>query len=287
MGYYGHRAISYKENDLARSSNSNRFQKSNEAKTNWTQTKPTFQATNVTLQRWPLFHKIMLFCLIVSFVMCGCVVTTYKFQNEQFENEKRFINQMMSTDKQHLEKQNPKALLLPNFALDSLAAQVIHKSTSRHIPSLRSLMKYTSPDQVITGKQYPLTPGQCWPAAGQKAQLTIKLFYNIHITSVTVGHITKNQSPQGEILSAPREFTVYGRRSEQEEELNLGTFEYDSESGVSFQTFKIHDHTDKEFQYVRLAIDSNHGHPHYTCLYNFKVHGELSSVKLPMGFHFH
>lgn len=30
------------------------------------------------------------------------------------------------------------------------------------------------------------------------------------------------------------------------------------------------------FNYVKLQVESNWGHPDYTCLYNFRVHGNLA-----------
>ena len=33
-------------------------------------------------------------------------------------------------------------------------------------------------------------------------------------------------------------------------------------------------HPEQTFQMVELEVKSNHGHPEYTCLYRFRVHGK-------------
>jgi SUN domain-containing protein 1/2 len=45
----------------------------------------------------------------------------------------------------------------------------------------------------------------------------------------------------------------------------------------AMQTFPVRDDShrfsDEPYQTLRLRIVSNHGHPDYTCLYRFRVHG--------------
>jgi SUN domain-containing protein 1/2 len=52
---------------------------------------------------------------------------------------------------------------------------------------------------------------------------------------------------------------------------------YNSTVGaLATQTFEVessHTVSDRPFEIVRLRIRSNYGHPHYTCLYRFRVHG--------------
>ncbi|KAI3365392.1 hypothetical protein L3Q82_010480, partial [Scortum barcoo] len=64
-----------------------------------------------------------------------------------------------------------------------------------------------------------------------------------------------------------------------EEEIKLGTLVYDQE-GTPYQTFELPVSTIKNadkavFRYVKLKIESNWGNTDYTCLYSFRVHGEL------------
>lgn len=59
----------------------------------------------------------------------------------------------------------------------------------------------------------------------------------------------------------------------QEEGQPLGRFTYDQE-GDSLQMFHTLERPDQGFQIVELRVLSNWGHPEYTCLYRFRVHGE-------------
>ena len=57
-------------------------------------------------------------------------------------------------------------------------------------------------------------------------------------------------------------YTVHWRQSKRAKEI-LGSFEYNSENGISFQKFEIEGQRDKDFSYVGLAIESNHGKPEH------------------------
>lgn len=39
-------------------------------------------------------------------------------------------------------------------------------------------------------------------------------------------------------------------------------------------TFDTQEPNDKSFQIIEVRVLSNWGHPEYTCLYRFRVHGE-------------
>lgn len=54
-----------------------------------------------------------------------------------------------------------------------------------------------------------LHPGQSWCFSGARGHLFISLSHSVCITHVTLGHITKSQSPDRYITSAPRNFSVY------------------------------------------------------------------------------
>ncbi|CAL1603603.1 unnamed protein product [Knipowitschia caucasica] len=132
---------------------------------------------------------------------------------------------------------------------------------------------YKSPSSVLRAQNYHLTPGQCWGMEGSSMPLFIAMATHIHISHVTIGHITAEQSPTGEISSAPKEFSVYGLKQFKGEETLLRTFEF-QDNGDSFQTFEVHKHMDAVFKFVRLQVKNNYGSD-YTCLYNFRVHGKL------------
>ncbi|KAA8581132.1 hypothetical protein FQN60_002713 [Etheostoma spectabile] len=122
--------------------------------------------------------------------------------------------------------------------------------------------------------QSSLLPGQCWPFSGDQGHLSVSLSHPVSITSVTLGHITKSQSPSESIASAPRTFSIYGMRTATEEGRYLGTLVYDQD-GAAFQTFKLPNPDRGVFRYVKLQIDSNWGNTDYTCLYSFRVHGKI------------
>ncbi|NXH14795.1 SUN1 protein, partial [Bucco capensis] len=116
-------------------------------------------------------------------------------------------------------------------------------------------------------------PGNCWAFKGSLGYLVIRLSREIFPTSFAVEHIPKTLSPSGNILSAPRNFEVYGLDDEyQEGGKLLGHYEYDQE-GEPLQMFPVMEQSAKAFQIVELRVLSNWGEPEYTCLYRFRVHG--------------
>ncbi|XP_036171343.1 SUN domain-containing protein 1 isoform X11 [Myotis myotis] len=128
-----------------------------------------------------------------------------------------------------------------------------------------------SPRVVI---QPDIYPGNCWAFKGSQGFLVVRLSMEIHPTSFTLEHIPKTLSPTGNITSAPKDFSVYGLENEyQEEGQLLGQFMFDQE-GESLQTFPVPKRPERAFQIVELRIFSNWGHPEYTCLYRFRVHGD-------------
>ncbi|MGH0148211.1 UNVERIFIED_CONTAM: hypothetical protein FKN15_021579 [Acipenser sinensis] len=117
-------------------------------------------------------------------------------------------------------------------------------------------------------------PGNCWAFKGSQGYLVIRLSLSVYPTSFSLEHIPKSLSPTGSINSAPKDFTVYGLEDEyQEEGKLLGRYIY-NEDGDSLQTFPIQEENDKAYQIIEMRVLSNWGHPEYTCLYRFRVHGE-------------
>uniref|UniRef100_A0A096M665 SUN domain-containing protein n=1 Tax=Poecilia formosa TaxID=48698 RepID=A0A096M665_POEFO len=137
----------------------------------------------------------------------------------------------------------------PNFALESqgeplqTGALILHKTTSKPYQSHKacrllgaSLRLPPVGPNVIKGRTR-LNPGQCW-AADFPGRLDIALSHKATITHVSLGHIPKSISPTSSVSSAPREFSVYGKKHLEDEESHLGTFLYDQE-GDQLQTFKL------------------------------------------------
>ncbi|OWK06263.1 SUN3, partial [Cervus elaphus hippelaphus] len=56
------------------------------------------------------------------------------------------------------------------------------------------------------------------------------------------------------------------------EEIFLGQFVY-NKTGTTVQTFALQHEVPEFLLCVKLKILSNWGHPNYTCLYRFRVHG--------------
>lgn len=127
-----------------------------------------------------------------------------------------------------------------------------------------------SPRVVIQPEMYP---GNCWAFKGSHGYLVIRLSLKVFPTSFCLEHIPKSLSPSGNITSAPRRFTVYGLDDEyQEGGQLLGDYTYE-EDGESLQTFPVKEKNNKAFQIIEMRVLSNWGHPEYTCLYRFRVHG--------------
>uniref|UniRef100_A0A3P8SZJ2 Sad1 and UNC84 domain containing 1b n=1 Tax=Amphiprion percula TaxID=161767 RepID=A0A3P8SZJ2_AMPPE len=169
---------------------------------------------------------------------------------------------------------------LVDYALESGGGSILSTRCSETYETKTALMSLfglplwyfsQSPRVVIQPDVYP---GNCWAFKGSQGYLVIRLSLRILPTSFCVEHIPKTLSPTGNITSAPRDFTVYGLDDEyQEEGKLLGHYTY-QEDGESLQTFPVQEQNDKVFQIIEVRVLSNWGHPEYTCMYRFRVHGE-------------
>ncbi|XP_043955971.1 SUN domain-containing protein 1 isoform X3 [Gambusia affinis] len=167
-----------------------------------------------------------------------------------------------------------------DYALESGGGSILSTRCSETYETKTALMSLfglplwyfsQSPRVVIQPDVYP---GNCWAFKGSQGYLVIRLSLRIRPTSFCVEHIPKTLSPTGNIASAPRNFTVFGLDDEyQEEGTLLGHYTYE-EDGESLQIFPVKEENDKAFQIVEVRVLSNWGHPEYTCLYRFRVHGE-------------
>ena len=116
-------------------------------------------------------------------------------------------------------------------------------------------------------------PGECWAFKGSSGYIVIQLSEPIVPTRFSMEHISKSMSPSGKIDSAPKDFVVYGLRSEKDvDPVRLGAFTY-SQDTDPLQFFEMTKPVDEPFPFVELDILSNHGNVNYTCLYRFRVHG--------------
>lgn len=179
----------------------------------------------------------------------------------------------------------PMADRMADFALETQGASVIStrcSETYRHRSACLTLFGFPlwypseSPRTVIQG--YPvLLPGKCWAFHGVQGILVISLSHPVRITHVTLDHLPRYNSPTGRIDSAPKDFEVYGMINDTEEGTLLGKFTYD-ENGDSTQTFRLPNPSDVVYRFVELRVLTNWGHIEYTCLYRFRVHGNIAST---------
>ncbi|NXC37150.1 SUN5 protein, partial [Campylorhamphus procurvoides] len=128
-----------------------------------------------------------------------------------------------------------------------------------------------------------VSPGRCWSFKGHQGQVVIRLPARVHLTAITVQHITKDVSPSGTVISAPKDITVFvsllgnSVDADGKEECLLGTFTYHVEK-EPMQTFPLKNVLrPRAFSYVKLLVRSNWGNPWYTCIYRVQVHGRMEN----------
>ncbi|XP_057215292.1 SUN domain-containing protein 1 isoform X1 [Triplophysa rosa] len=170
---------------------------------------------------------------------------------------------------------------LVDYALESGGGSIISTRCSESFETKTALMSLfgiplwyfsQSPRAVI---QPDVHPGNCWAFKGSSGYLVIGLSMRIVPTAFSLEHIPKSLSPTGNIESAPRDFSVYGLDDEwQEEGQMLGQFTY-QEDGDALQTFSVTEEVTRGFQLIEVRVLSNWGNVEFTCMYRFRVHGEL------------
>ncbi|TKC37241.1 hypothetical protein EI555_009989 [Monodon monoceros] len=168
---------------------------------------------------------------------------------------------------------------MADYALKSAGASVLEAGTSESYKNNKAklywhgigFLNYEMPPDIIL--QPDVHPGMCWAFPGSQGHALIKLARKIIPTAVTMEHISEKVSPSGNISSAPKEFSVYGVSKQCEgEEIFLGQFIY-NKTGTTVQTFALQHEVSEFLLCMKLKILSNWGHPKYTCLYRFRVHG--------------
>ncbi|XP_028817295.1 SUN domain-containing protein 1 isoform X4 [Denticeps clupeoides] len=170
-----------------------------------------------------------------------------------------------------------------DYALESAGGSIISTRCSETFQTKTALMSLfgvplwyfsQSPRAVI---QPDVHPGNCWAFKGSSGYLVIQLTMHVVPTAFTLQHIAKSMSPSGDISSAPRHYRVYGLENElQEEGKLLGQYTY-KDDGETLQTNPVTVENHQAFRIIELRVLSNWGHPEYTCLYRFRVHGDPAS----------
>lgn len=150
------------------------------------------------------------------------------------------------------------------------------------------------PEMALSGST---SPGQCWAFAGHTGQLGIQLSEPIRVTSFTVEH-TRNSSL---MESAPKAVILWGlilkdsddirpkSSSHENRPINtlwpqfgaihhgipLASVTFDAIQGPPRQTFPVRcRETSRPFDSLVAQFVGNWGHPYFTCLYRFEIHGE-------------
>ncbi|XP_064904385.1 SUN domain-containing protein 3-like, partial [Columba livia] len=179
-----------------------------------------------------------------------------------------------------LEKLEAIQVPMADYALKSAGAAVIQSRTS---PSLRTakakvfwyslpVMDYMrSPELILEPDNHP---GNCWPFPGSQGHVFIKLSMPVIPRAITMAHVSGTAFHGESISGAPKDFAVYAFKEEHEEQGTfLGQFTFLAALNPS-QTFQLKNELPGVVNYIRLQVLSNWGHPDYTCLYRFRVHGD-------------
>ncbi|KAI1291973.1 SUN domain-containing protein 1 [Halotydeus destructor] len=169
---------------------------------------------------------------------------------------------------------------LPDFALEPAGGSVVNIRCSETFDPtgiqyrILGIPVWSSANSPRTVIQPTISPGECWAFKGFQGHLVIRLSEKIRPTSFTYEHIPRQISRDGKIASAPSKFQVRGLDHEDDKLGDvLGNYEY-ADNGHPLQNFVIQDPNPKSYQFIELVVQSNHGHPEYTCLYRFRVHGK-------------
>lgn len=184
--------------------------------------------------------------------------------------------------KQALTRYSEDRISMVDYALESGGASVVSTRCSETYETKTALLSlfgiplwyHSQSPRVIL--QPDVHPGNCWAFQGPQGFAVVRLSARVRPTAVTLEHVPKSLSPNRTISSAPRDFAVLGFDEDlQQEGTLLGQFTYDQD-GEPIQTFYFQDPKMASYQVVELRVLTNWGHPEYTCIYRFRVHGEPS-----------
>ncbi|XP_039950898.1 SUN domain-containing protein 3 [Bactrocera tryoni] len=115
-----------------------------------------------------------------------------------------------------------------------------------------------------------MEPGNCFAFKRAKAVVTIKLAQAIFVESFELAHLCKDNAPNNDTTSAPKEFEVYGITATSSKEAKFGDFTYTNQHPPA-QNYEVK--SECKYLYMRFKFKSNHGHPEYTCIYRIAVYG--------------
>ena len=118
--------------------------------------------------------------------------------------------------------------------------------------------------------------GRCFAFRGAEGRLTVRLSRPVRPTHFSVEHLHAvlcDPARNANCSSAPQQMDVVGRSADGDL-VEFGSFSYaastDAPTVQTFAAASLGERVDA----VTLRVKSNHGHPDYTCLYRFRVHGD-------------
>nr|XP_020836081.1 SUN domain-containing protein 2-like [Phascolarctos cinereus] len=169
---------------------------------------------------------------------------------------------------------------LVDYALESSGASILSSHSSETYGTRTAVISlfgiplwyhFQTQRAIIQPNVYP---GNCWAFRGPQGFVGVRLSARIHLTAVTLEHVPRALSPVSNITSAPKDFVILGLNEDsQVEGVALAKFTYDN-AGEAIQTFHFQGNGTAPYQLVQLQVLSNWGHPDYTCIYRFRVHGK-------------
>ena len=174
-----------------------------------------------------------------------------------------------------------------DYALEANGAKIVDTRCTEYTDEPRqNVVKFLGIPIVHMSKQPDIMikagrmPGQCFPFKGDQGSVVIKLAVPVKPTEFVLEHLSKAIAIVGHINSAPNNFTVYALKDKHDKEGRvLGRYFYDADSGPSLQRFKPQLVNVPIVEYIEVRVTSNWGNPNYTCLYRFRVHGDLQTVQ--------
>uniref|UniRef100_A0A1A9V1H0 SUN domain-containing protein n=1 Tax=Glossina austeni TaxID=7395 RepID=A0A1A9V1H0_GLOAU len=153
-----------------------------------------------------------------------------------------------------------------NYASEDLGAKVVSvMAQPLYSPNYFELlvgMKYSS-NPPVRMLQSNMAPGNCFAFKDDRAVVVIKLPQPVIIDQIGLSHISRKQSPTGDVSSAPKDFTVFAVTKNLD--VLLGSFRYDCIQHKLLQTFFVQ--SSEKYDLLRFHFNSNHGHSDYTCEY--------------------
>ncbi|XP_066262125.1 klaroid protein-like [Euwallacea similis] len=205
------------------------------------------------------------------------ITTQFKKADATTNADEKFVKRIV---KQALAIYDADRTGLVDYAMESMGGQVVSTRCTElykygkavfSILGIPLWQQSNSPRSIITPT---LAPGDCWAFQNFPGFVVVKLSNTVKIDAFSIEHVSRLLLPEGKMDSAPKDFEVYGLREENDKEpVLLGAYQFELD-GESLQFFSVQK-DNQVFDMIEIRILSNHGNPNYTCLYRFRVHGQV------------